>query len=251
MSATSPAFQSNINLPTDRVSVLCEKYQVEELSVFGSVLRDDFGPESDVDFLVVFKDHDSGPWMSRVVDLKKDLSSLLGRKADVLEKSGVKQSANWLRKSEILEPAERVYRALGGPAEAPGDVSRQQSGADVDSLCIPPLILARIRFDPRQVAEFSRRHYIARLSLFGSVLRDDFGPESDVDVLVEFEPGHTPAWEFFRMQDELTTLFCRKVDLNTPGFLSRYFRDQVQAEAVPLYESRTETDRDGSTAAHA
>jgi uncharacterized protein len=122
---------------------------------------------------------------------------------------------------------------------------------DLSPSGIPPLVLARIRFDPQRLAEFSRRHHIARLSLFGSVLRDDFSPESDVDVLVQFEPGHTPAWEFFSMQNELTTLFSRQVDLNTLGFLSRYFRDQVQGEAVPLYESEPETDRHGSTAAHA
>jgi predicted nucleotidyltransferase len=55
-------------------------------------------------------------------------------------------------------------------------------------------------------------------------LRDDFGPDSDVDVLVQFEPGKTPGWDFFLMQDELSTLLGREVDLNTPGFLSRYFR---------------------------
>jgi uncharacterized protein len=89
---------------------------------------------------------------------------------------------------------------------------------------------------------FCRNHHIARLALFGSVLREDFSPHSDVDVLVEFEPGHTPAWEFFGMENELTTLFGRQVDLNTPGFLGRYFRDQVLAEAVTLYESQPETD---------
>ena len=73
---------------------------------------------------------------------------------------------------------------------------------------------------------------------FGSVLRDDFGPESDVDVLVEFEPGHTPGWDFFGMQDELTAIIGRRVDLNTPNFLSRYFRDEVVAGALPIYESR-------------
>jgi len=102
-----------------------------------------------------------------------------------------------------------------------------------------------------RIAEFCRHHHITRLSLFGSVIRDDFSPESDVDVLVEFEPGHTPAWEFFGMQDELTTLFGRRVDLNTLGFLSRYFRDQVKAEAQTLYESQSNTDRHGSTASHA
>jgi predicted nucleotidyltransferase len=62
-------------------------------------------------------------------------------------------------------------------------------------------------------------------------LRDDFTPTSDVDVLVEFEPGHVPGLAFFSMEAELSTILGRKVDLNTPGFLSRYFRDQVLAEA--------------------
>jgi predicted nucleotidyltransferase len=76
---------------------------------------------------------------------------------------------------------------------------------------------------------------VRRLALFGSVLRDDFHPESDVDVLVEFEPGHVPGLAFFAMQDELSAILGRKVDLNTPGFLSRYFRDEVLAEAETQY----------------
>ena len=92
--------------------------------------------------------------------------------------------------------------------------------------------------DTVRIAEFCRRHHMERLSLFGSVLRDDFGPESDVDVLVEFEPGYTPGWDFFSMQDELTAIIGRQVDLNTPKFLSRYFRDEVIAGAMPIYESR-------------
>lgn len=84
--------------------------------------------------------------------------------------------------------------------------------------------------------EFCRKHYIRKLALFGSVLRDDFGPENDIDVLVEFEPDHVPGLAFFDMEAELTDLFGRKVDLNTLGFLSRYFRDQVQAEAQVLCE---------------
>ena len=82
---------------------------------------------------------------------------------------------------------------------------------------------------------FCRRHHIRRLALFGSVLRDDFSPESDVDVLVEFEPGQVPGLAFFSMEEELSTILGRKVDLNTPGFLSRYFRDQVLAEAENQY----------------
>jgi uncharacterized protein len=97
--------------------------------------------------------------------------------------------------------------------------------------------VSSVAIDPERIAEFCGRHHIARLSLFGSVLRDDFGPESDVDVLIESEPGHTPGWEFFGMEVELSEMIGRKVDLNTPGFLSRYFRDEVKAGALPIYES--------------
>jgi len=86
-----------------------------------------------------------------------------------------------------------------------------------------------------KIAEFCRRHHIRKLSLFGSVVRDDFGPESDVDVLVEFEPGHTPGLAFFAMQRELSELLGRRVDLNTPECLSRYYRDEVLAEAEAQY----------------
>ena len=88
-----------------------------------------------------------------------------------------------------------------------------------------------------EIAAFCRRHHIRRLALFGSVLRDDFCPGSDVDVLVEFEPGHTPGLDFFDMQDELSTVLGHNVDLNTPNFLSPYFRDRVMAEAEVLYDA--------------
>jgi uncharacterized protein len=93
----------------------------------------------------------------------------------------------------------------------------------------------RLTIDRGRVAEFCRRHHIRRLALFGSVLRADFGPASDVDVLVEFEPDHVPGLAFFTMQQELSTLMGRPVDLNTPGFLSRHFRESVLNEAEPLY----------------
>ena len=86
-----------------------------------------------------------------------------------------------------------------------------------------------------RVADFCRRHHIRKLSLFGSILRSDFRPESDIDVLVEFEPGHTPGLAFFGMQEELSDILGRKVDLHTPGFLSKYFRDQVLTEAEDQY----------------
>jgi predicted nucleotidyltransferase len=83
-----------------------------------------------------------------------------------------------------------------------------------------------------KLANYCRRYHIRRLAFFGSVLRDDFTPSSDVDVLVEFEPGYTPGLAFFGMQEELAKILGRKVDLNTPNFLSPYFRKQVQQDAI-------------------
>ncbi len=91
---------------------------------------------------------------------------------------------------------------------------------------------------PRQlVAEFCRCNHIRRLALFGSVLRDDFGPESDVDVLVEFEEGHTPGLRFFALERELSGLLGRRVELHTPSFLGRHFRDRVIREARVEYDA--------------
>jgi predicted nucleotidyltransferase len=93
----------------------------------------------------------------------------------------------------------------------------------------------RIPIDHQQVADFCRRHRIRKLALFGSVLREDFGPESDVDVLVEFEPGHVPGLAFISMEAELSEILGRRVDLNTPGFLSRYLRDRILSETEVQY----------------
>lgn len=88
-----------------------------------------------------------------------------------------------------------------------------------------------------RIEDFCRRHHIRKLSLFGSVLRDDFGPDSDVDVLVEFEDGKAPGLiRLAGMEIELSEiLHGRKVDINTPGCLSPYFRDRVKAEAEVQY----------------
>jgi len=86
-----------------------------------------------------------------------------------------------------------------------------------------------------KIADFCRRHHIRQLSVFGSALRGDFAPDSDVDVLVEFQVGYIPGFSFFDMQDELSQLLGRKVELNTPNFLSRYFRDKVLKEAEVQY----------------
>lgn len=96
----------------------------------------------------------------------------------------------------------------------------------------------RIAASPEAIVDFCRRRHIRKLSLFGSVLRDDFTPESDVDVLVEFEPAHVPGFfRFFEMEQELSETLGRKVDLSTPSSLSKYFRARVLAEAFPLHDA--------------
>jgi predicted nucleotidyltransferase len=93
----------------------------------------------------------------------------------------------------------------------------------------------RIFIDRERIAEFWRRNHIRKLALFGSVLRRDFGVGSDVDVLVEFEPGQVPGLAFFSTEKELSEIMGEKIDLNTPQFLSPYFRDQVLLEAETQY----------------
>lgn len=99
----------------------------------------------------------------------------------------------------------------------------------------PPIDLTQSSM-PR-IAETCRRWHIRRLALFGSVLRDDYGADSDIDVLVEFEPGHVPGFAFITIQDELTTIFGRQVDLHTPASLSKYVRDHVLESARSLYDA--------------
>ena len=94
----------------------------------------------------------------------------------------------------------------------------------------------QIAVDRQRIAEFCRRHSIRRLSFFGSVLRDDFRTDSDIDVLVEFEPGRVPGLiRLAGMEIELSALLGRKADLRTAGDLSRYFRDEVVSSAQAMY----------------
>jgi uncharacterized protein len=86
-----------------------------------------------------------------------------------------------------------------------------------------------------KIVEFCRKHHIQKLAFFGSILREDFHSDSDIDVLVEFAPGHVPGLAFFSMEMELAEILGQKVDLHTPHFLSRYFRDKVLAEAEVQY----------------
>ncbi len=94
----------------------------------------------------------------------------------------------------------------------------------------------QIEVPNERVAGFCRRHHIKKLSLFGSVLREDFDVDSDVDVLVEFESGYTPGFALIRMEDELSAMFGgRKIDLITPKFLNHRIRGRVLSEAEVQY----------------
>ena len=96
----------------------------------------------------------------------------------------------------------------------------------------------RISLPENAVADFCRRHHIVRLALFGSVLRDDFRPNSDIDVLVEFEPGYRLGLlTFCGMENELSDLLGRHVDLSTPSQLSPYFREEVLNAAETVYDA--------------
>ncbi len=96
---------------------------------------------------------------------------------------------------------------------------------------------SRIDIPKAPVSALCRRHQIKRLAVFGSALRDDFAPDSDVDLLVEFEPDADVGLEFFAIERELSELIGRKVDLNTAGFINKRFRDRVKAEAQVVYEA--------------
>jgi hypothetical protein len=95
---------------------------------------------------------------------------------------------------------------------------------------------SRIAIPKSKIAAFCKQHHIRRLALFGSALREDFRPDSDVDILVEFEPGHIPGlFGMARLEQELSNVLGRKVDLRTPEDLSRYFREEVMQEAEVQY----------------
>lgn len=93
-----------------------------------------------------------------------------------------------------------------------------------------------IKIDREKLVTFCGKHHITKLSLFGSILTDRFGPESDVDVLVEFDPDHIPGLiALSSMERELSDILGRKADMRTPNDLSRYFREDVMRQALVQY----------------
>ncbi len=96
--------------------------------------------------------------------------------------------------------------------------------------------MERTPISPDLISAFCQKYHIRRLAFFGSVVRDDFRPESDIDVLVEFEDGYTPGLDFFLIEAELSKLLDRKVDLQTKNFLSADILKNALSEVVKVYE---------------
>ena len=123
----------------------------------------------------------------------------------------------------------KSFRCTNPQCQHQGDIDyiipRQNMNQTLTAISIPNSTLEQL----------CQKYHIRKLALFGSVLRDDFRPDSDIDILVEFLPGQTPGLGFIDIQDSLSQLLGRTVDLNTPQDLSRYFRDEVLAEARIIY----------------
>jgi len=108
--ATCLQLQSNFSVPQESLAAFCQTWKIQELSFFGSVLRQDFRPDSDIDVLVSFEEN--APWgLLELVRMQRELAALLGRDVDLLTKKSIEQSHNWIRRKEILETAQVVYAA--------------------------------------------------------------------------------------------------------------------------------------------
>jgi uncharacterized protein len=103
--------QTAIPLPEEEIAAVCRRHRVVELALFGSILSDGFGPDSDIDFLVRFENDDLGPWMARLQELEDDLERLLDRRVDVVDWAGIEQSSNPYRRAGILSGRKLLYAA--------------------------------------------------------------------------------------------------------------------------------------------
>ena len=101
---------AHITVPANRIAGFCERWQVTQLALFGSVLRDDFGPGSDIDVLVAFA-REARHSLFDMVRMEEELSEIFGREVDLVERAGIEQSRNYLRRRAILESAETIYAA--------------------------------------------------------------------------------------------------------------------------------------------
>ena len=138
------------------------------------------------------------------------------------------------RPGRVAEPAGTAYTTSVSDEGLLAELGRRLGArATAEPGSEPPSLENRLRFDRDRLAAVCRRHRVVKLSLFGSVLTDAFGPESDVDVLVDFQPGHTPGLAITNLEDELSAVFGgRPVDVVTERSLHRLIREGVVASAV-------------------
>gem|GEM_PF-163488 len=178
-----------------------------------------------------FLDKYDVPYIVLISDLL--LSSGLSTVALSMSKGRKRVAA---RCSPFLDLTVRTYynSYIVWPGASPGLLRRPPH--DVAARHIKVGKKANIQLPADKIAEFCKRNHIRRLALFGSALRDDFTPESDVDILVEFEPGHVPGFiKLAGMEIELGSVLGRKVDIRTPEDLSPYFREEVVHSAEVQY----------------
>ena len=101
---------ARIGVPMNAIEAFCDRWQVEELALFGSVLRDDFGPDSDIDVLVRFRTERT-PGLFRIAGMERELAELLARRVDLVHRAAIEESRNYIRRKAILESARVVYAA--------------------------------------------------------------------------------------------------------------------------------------------
>lgn len=98
------------------------------------------------------------------------------------------------------------------------------------------MYVGKIAFPKNKIRDFCRKYHVKKFSFFGSILTDKFGPDSDIDVLVEFEPNAHPNYFLLvDMENDLTKIFGRRTDVRTPNEISHYYRQQVLSEAKSIY----------------
>lgn len=103
-----------IDLDTEAIRGFCRKWKIREMVVFGSILRDEFRPDSDVDFLVVFEDDED--WeLLEILDMQDELGDMIGRKAEIVERKSVEDSPNYIKRKHILSTAEPIYGKVPVP----------------------------------------------------------------------------------------------------------------------------------------
>jgi uncharacterized protein len=175
----------------------------------------------------LFSHPDERYYVRQLTALLKADSTNVSRELARLAKIGILTSS--------IEGRQKYYQANGDNSlfsELKGIANKTRGLPDI----VPADPVAqRFNIPQARLAEYCRRHHIQKLALFGSVLGDDFRPDSDVDVLVEFKPGYVPGFGIVEMERELSQLIGREVDLRTPNDLSRYFRQRVVRESRVKY----------------